>query len=189
MDPTPHTPATPSQMGDFPTVPEHGHKRHRRRRRHKPDVRVAALNITSFLDMSFALLTFLILGASFALAEGALSAKLPKSGQGGEGTPQVGETPQIPVLIVVAPGSGMQDFSITFEGMSAAPAVSNFDELATQLRSLRYDPQNNPGGSLKDDNPIVIQPRGGVVWQGVIDAFNAAQRARFSNVAIAKAQD
>lgn len=160
--------------------------RHRRRHRYKPEVRVAALNITSFLDMSFALLTFLILGASFAMSEGVLSAKLPQ-GAGGAAA-DLPQTPQMPLIVNVSSGGG-EAFRIDFEGMGGLAPTDDFKVLAETLRSLRHDPQNNPGGTLKNDNPVVIQPRGEVTWQGVMQAFNAAQRARYTNVAIAKATE
>lgn len=161
-------------------------KRRKRRRGPKPVIRVGALNITSFLDMSFALLTFLILGASFSMSEGVTSGKLP---QGGEGSAvQLPEAPKVPVVLNVRT-EGPDMYRVDFEGLRAIPPTGDFAALTESMRDLRFDQQTNPTGTYEPDHPIIIQPRGDVTWQGVMQAFNAARRARFSNIVIARATD
>ena len=46
----------------------------------------------------------------------------------------------------------------------------------------------NPSGSFKPDNPLIIEPDGRVRWQHVVNAFNAAVKARYTNVAFAQAR-
>jgi biopolymer transport protein ExbD len=160
-------------------------RRRKRRARHKPSIQVRALNITSFLDMSFALLTFLILGASFSPTEGSLKAKL--AGGTGPGTAVLDKTPTIPLVLIVDQGVNPGSYMVSFQSMAGMTPTDDFEALTQKLKQLRYDPQTNPSGVIKPDGDVIIRPRADVVWQGVMQAFNAVERAKFSNVSIIEA--
>ena len=65
----------------FPVVEEEVLKH----KKHKPSMHVAALNITSMMDLVLNLLLFFVLSASFALSEGVMPATLPTGGGEGAG--------------------------------------------------------------------------------------------------------
>jgi biopolymer transport protein ExbD len=165
--------ATPG--ADEGTVPQ-------RRVIKKANIRVPALNITSFMDMCFCLLTFLVLSASFAGSEGVLTAKLP-AGTGVGTVPD--QMPKNPIIIDLT-AVGQTEVRISLENVSEQPA--DF----TGLRDLLTRMQNNPAlgrhGPYDPGNPIIIEPEGRVLWQHVVNAFNAAVAARYTQIAFAQAR-
>ena len=55
------------------------------------------------------------------------------------------------------------------------------------LEKLQYDPDiDRRSGAFKPDNPVVIRAEAEVRWQHVANAFNAAVRARYSNINFAQ---
>jgi len=152
----------------------------------KPNIRVPALNITSFLDMSFALLTMLILLADFSAGEGVLTATIPV-GMGGTGTSDSTQMDKLPITIIVNPIKGQPDTCIiTVDGVSEFDKVASFTELGDKLIRVRKDPKTNPRGTYDSDTPIIIRPEANITWQHVVNAFNAAVRARFTKVSFAQ---
>jgi biopolymer transport protein ExbD len=167
-----------------PAIGQEGEVSPRWRRRKHIEIRVPALNITSFLDMSFCLLMFLTLSASFSAGEGVLTANLPV-GIGGTGDPNpTPETLTQPLHIIVS-SSGGDDCRIQIEELSNAPPT--FTALVDMLTSLRRDPVKNPNGPYPPETPVTIKPSSDVKWQHVVNAFNSAIKARFENVAFAEA--
>jgi len=138
-------------------------------------------NLSSMIDVIFLLLIYFVVTANFTVGEGVITAKLPQAEEGSAASPP----PDKPLNIVVS-SAGQYQYNITIEGMSQAPR--NFTELATLLERLQLNP-SNPGGSYKDDNPVMIKPDGTVRWQHVVNAFNAAIKARYRNVSFAKPTD
>ena len=67
--------------------------------------------------------------------------------------------------------------------------VDNFSQLIAVLEQLQYDPDRLRNGVYKPDNPILIKPAGQVRWQHVVNAFNSAVAARYSNVSFAQATE
>jgi biopolymer transport protein ExbD len=156
------------------------HDEEPKRKKRKPtNIRVAALNITSFLDMSFCLLTFLILSASLTAPEGVLSAKLPK-GEGGN--VQLETTPPEKELRILLSSNSVDSARIMVEGLPEA--TPDFKSLTAQLERLQFS-ERNPNGVYKADNPIIIKPDDTCHWQHIVNAFNAAVAAKFSNVSFA----
>jgi len=52
---------------------------------------------------------------------------------------------------------------------------------------LQYDPERGlKSGVFKPGNRVVIKPGAGVRWQHVANAFNAAVRARYTNINFAQ---
>ena len=149
--------------------------------RRKPPNRIGELNLTSMLDITFLLLIFFVLTASFAVGEGLLPADLP-AGQSAA-SPDDPEPPQQPIRITLR-SLGGDDVSIQVPGLPTPPA--GFTELYHDLRGLRHDPRTNPTGPYSPDDPIIIQPDGTVGWGHVVSAFNAAVRAEFTNVNFAQ---
>ncbi len=151
----------------------------------KPNIRVPALNITSFLDMSFALLTMLILLANFSVGEGVLTANIPV-GIGGVGKTDAVQLPKLPITIILDPVAGKPDDVLIRVDGAPFTSVTGFTDLGDQLARNRRDPRLNPNGIIPDDTPIVIRPESAIRWQHVVNAFNAAVRARYKSVSFAQ---
>lgn len=186
MPPTPPAPANkpqgPRRVTEAVAI-EQIKTKLRRRKSKKANIRVAALNITSFLDMSFCLLMFLTLSAGGAgVKEGVFTSNLTKiGGEGGAADPN--EVPKItrPINLVVSI-RGENQYVIEIDATQST--ASNFEALTKTLRELNT--AVNQAGVYPDDSPVIIRPRGDVPWYGVVSAFNSAVRARFKNVGFAR---
>jgi hypothetical protein len=68
-------------------------------------------------------------------------------------------------------------------------SYASFGELAGDLDRLRYDPEaGHLEGIYEPDNPVLIEPAPGVRWQHVVNAFNAAIAAKYTNVSFQKSE-
>jgi biopolymer transport protein ExbD len=143
--------------------------------------KIPDLNIVPMLDVCFNLLIFFIATAHFAAGEGVLPADLP-AGVGGKSSANAPKPPEQPLNIILG-ALGGEDVSIQIEGMTSPPA--NFAELFTVLKGLQSGP-SNPNGIYAPDNPVIIKPDGAVPWGHVVNAFNAAIRAKYTNVNFAQ---
>ena len=153
----------------------------RKARKHKTSIRVAALNITSMMDLVLNLLLFFVLSSSFALTEGSMPATLPTGGPGeGPGAPVAEElkAPKDPIIISLHK-LGSDRALIQIEGTNKA--VQNSDELFKMLEQYHAD------GIYMLDNPITIKPDSSATWNQVVDTFNAVIRARYTSVGFAPA--
>jgi len=138
------------------------------------------LNLTSMIDVIFQLLIYFVVTASFAPGEGIITANLPQ----GSGTADPLKMPDDPIRVVVSP-AGLSGYRLEIEGQGAP---RDFRELYEQLVLLQYDESRNQlSGSHKPSDPVLIQPGGEVRWQHVVNAFNAAVRARYTNIQFAQA--
>ncbi|MEO0965333.1 MAG: biopolymer transporter ExbD [Planctomycetota bacterium] len=155
-------------------------KAYRKQPRHsrKPDKGGMNLNLTSMIDVIFLLLVYFVVTASFAENEGVLTARLPqKEGQ----TQQTKDTPPpTQPLRIILRSTGQAGVDISVPGASR---VGTFSELQATLDRLMLDPERGKrDGIFEPDHPVLIQPDGQVRWDYVVNAFNAAIAARFSNV-------
>lgn len=152
------------------------------RQRRGRDVRPARMNLnfTSMIDVVFLLMIYFIITVNFAVGEGVLTAKLPQ----GTGEADAVDPPTRPLKLVII-DSGPTGCHIAIEGLPEAP--KSFTELATLLDRIQYDPKNGRRGAYKPDNPVIIQPTTNVRWQHVVNTFNAAVKARYSNISFAQA--
>lgn len=160
-----------------------------KRVKHKPNIRVAALNITSFMDLTFNLLLFFVLTANFASAEGVLLATLPKGGGGGGDTTietpddtKIDDRPPVRIFLQAVPGAGQSAF-IRIEGVPTSPG-QDYEQFYQMLKQWRRDPVSNPSGAYEPDQPINIQPDRNCSWNDVVNAFNAAVRAKYTSVGL-----
>ncbi|MEM0913484.1 MAG: biopolymer transporter ExbD [Planctomycetota bacterium] len=154
-------------------------EQYRKQPRHsrKPKKGGMNLNLTSMIDVIFLLLVYFVVTASFAEDEGVLTARLPQ--QKGE-TEQTRETPPpTQPLRIILRSSGQAGVDISVPGASR---VGNFSELQATLDGLMLDADRGKRGIFEPDHPVLIQPDGQVRWDHVVNAFNAAIAARFSNV-------
>jgi len=123
------------------------------------------------IDVSFLFLIFFLISTTFARPEGLLASKLPRQERA-----RAVSLPLSPIVVRVRQaGARPEDYKIRVDHVPQAPA--NFNELAGILRQL----QTQPGFDV--DTPVVILPDGGVLWDHVVNAWNAALRAGARNVA------
>lgn len=155
-------------------------------RKRKPIGRATMqLNLTSMIDVIFQLLIYFVITASFTVDEGVLTTKLP--GLEGETNSSAPKPPERPLNIVIST-EGHHGFRIRIEGLNRAPA--DFAQLGQMLVELQYDPtRGRTAGAYKPDNPVIIKPDATARWQHVVNAFNAAIEARYSNVSFARVSE
>ncbi len=196
LGPTPRPPQPPlSAPGSGPGAvhdlgaaiagaPEPTEGEPRRPRKHKVSIRVAALNITSFMDLTFNLLLFFVLSARFMSAEGVLPADLPSGSSGGAAVGSANAEPPTNPVVIALHSIGADAVVIQLEGSSTAAA--DFGDLYRKFNDLRFD-DHNSAGLYKPDNPITIRPDRNVPWKHVVEAFNALVRAKYKNIGFAPA--
>ena len=156
------------------------HEPHRKKEKGLEPVKMA-VNFTSMIDVIFQLLIYFIITATFVMGEGVLTVKVPQ----GPGDPKPQNTPPAQPLNILVGSAGVDGigYRVTIEGV-AEPA--NFNELSQSLIQLQYDPDRGYNGPYKPDNPVIIKPAAEVRWQHVVNAFNAALRARYTNIKFAQ---
>ncbi|MBB6430569.1 ExbD/TolR family protein [Algisphaera agarilytica] len=176
-DPHPVQPDSPHEA----TV----HHRSTRQRRGRRPAMVGELNLTSMIDVIFQLLIFFVVTANFMIDEGVLSAKLPQ----GAGSPTASDELPREKITIRLMSDPSDDALVSIErGPVGSPIrYASFGELAADLDRLRYDPDGSRlDGIYEPDNPVLIEPQGTVRWQHVVNAFNAAISAKYTNVSFAR---
>jgi biopolymer transport protein ExbD len=166
--------------GDDSPVAHHDMVSHEKVTKKRLPKKMPELNIVPMLDVCFNLLIFFISTASFAVGEGVLPANMPV----GQGVAQQDtDAPDQPIKIMLR-SLGADDIAIEIEG-SAVALGKDFNELFENLKRLQHNPEN-PNGIYSADDPVIIQPEGNVQWGFVVNAFNAAIRARYKKVNFAQ---
>ena len=138
-----------------------------RRRRAQPKPKMQP-PLTPMIDMTFQLLLFFLLAFQLRQPEGPIPASLPKAGQGRHEAPLAR-----PIHIVIRP---VGDNAARYEIGNVVTADP------TEIYSVLEARKSAAGTS---DLPVAIKPTGDVRWRFVVEAFNAAVRARFKNIAFA----
>ena len=172
--------STADPAPDQAAEPIHHTSARERRRETRP---IGQLNLTAMLDVTFQLLIFFIITASFAPNEGVLEADLPT----GPATAEPAAVPDQPInIVLVSLGQGpVGGQSVRIDVQTGTTlTVASFEELYQQLKAWQWD---GGRGQYRDDNPIIIKPGADVAWDDVMSAFNAALRARYTNVNFARA--
>lgn len=141
--------------------------------------RSAELNLTAMLDVCFQLLIFFVLTASFSVGEGILPADLPQ----GESQAESDEPPPTQPINISLRSLGGGDVAIELAGDPSPPGT--FQELYQKLQSMQVS-DANPTAPFNPDDPVIIEAEGSVEWTHLVNAFNAAVRARYSNVNFAQ---
>lgn len=170
-------PAAPtSGMALAPGATQDPTVHHEARPKKKVNPTKMELNMTSMIDVVFQLLIYFIITSNFVPGEGIITATMPS------GTGSAADVPKLeqPIKIIVS-SRGETGYRLDVDKSSIAP--STFGDLGKLLEGMRED----KGGAFSADNPIIIQPGGDVRWQHVVNAFNAALRARYKNIAFGQA--
>ena len=153
---------------------------HKRRKRTKGDESEMQLRLTAMIDVVFQLLIYFVVTASFALDEGILTTQLPT----GSGTGSAADMKKRPLTVVLTSVNDSVGYRVKIEGSNFAPR--NFAQLSDELRIMMRDPAKGLNGPYPPDNPVIIRPQAGVRWTHVVNAYNAAYRAGYSNINFAR---
>jgi biopolymer transport protein ExbD len=130
-----------------------------------------AINYAPMIDVTFLLLIFFLVTTTFERAEGILSSRLPRD----TGAPTV-PLPISPIVVRLnQTGPEIDDYNLGIDNIEQAPA--DFHELTVLLGEI----QTKPG--FDDETPVVIVADSKVRWDHVVDAWNAAVRCRYKNIA------
>jgi biopolymer transport protein ExbD len=128
------------------------------------------------IDVVFLLLIYFMAATNFKLGEEVYRLDLPR--RGAPTDPFV--LPREPLRIVVSTiGPGCL---IRLPGSATQP--ESFPELYAFLIENRRS-EGVVGGLFEADHPIVIEPTKTTRWEHAMEAFNAAARARYTNVTFA----
>lgn len=133
-----------------------------------------SMNIAPMIDVTFLLLIFFLVTTTFEKAEGLLASQLPQD----RGRPAVA-LPVSPIVIQLDQiGPGEEDYQISLRNVQRIPV--SFEELADILRMIL----DRPG--FDTETPVVIQAGERVRWDHVVNAWNAAVRCEFANIAFGR---
>ncbi len=151
----------------------------KRRGRVRPRI---ALNLTAMIDVTFLLLVYFMVATQFNLGEEIYRLDLPDRRSAQQADPF--DLDDEPLRIRVATtGTSLQDYSLHLDGPYKQPR--SFDDLHGFLIGRRIT-EATPGGLFQPDHPIIIEPSRTTIWQHALEAFNAAARARYTNIVFAK---
>lgn len=142
------------------------------------------LNLTSMIDVIFLLLIYFIITASFTMGEGVVVANLPR-GTGQAPDPDKPPPLKITVALTTLGNQGV-GYRINLLGFPEAP--HNFKQLYSLLVKVQSNPSKGRLGRYPVDSPVIIQPTAAVRWQHVVNAFNAAIKAKYENISFAQVQ-
>lgn len=145
----------------------------------RPLSRVSDINMTPMLDVVFLLLIFFVLTASFNVGEGILPADLP-SGEAEANADD--EPPPQPVEITLRSRGRGEMPAIDLGG---AGSLGSFLELSDRLSQLQRS-EENPTAPFSAEDPIIIRSDSEIPWAHLVNAFNAAFRARYTNINFAQ---
>ena len=145
-------------------------KRIQRRR----SVWMMSLNLTPMIDVVFLLLFFFLAVSRFRALEGMLPAQLPT-----QKVATTVEIPRIPIRIrLLADPKAPMVCHATIDRFEEAPI--RLDALATALRDIR---ENAPG--FDRDTPVQLWAGDEVVWDHIVNAYNATMAAKYKNILFA----
>jgi biopolymer transport protein ExbD len=152
------------------------------RRRKSRRVFSFTLNLTPMMDVMFNLLIFFIVTSAFTLPEGVLEARLPRTA--GISASAAMAVPVVPIRIYLEPASAGEVSVIRVSTSLKADAASlnlakDFDDLYTLLESLKQR------AGIGEATPVIIAAKPRVSWDQVVNAYNAAVRAKYKNVVFA----
>lgn len=140
------------------------------------------LNLAAMIDVVFLLLIFFMIATRFKLGEEIYRLDLPDRGEALAADPfQLDEEP-LRILISTL-GRDAEAYRIELDGPYERPRT--FGELHQFLLDRQIWP-GHPTGLFSPDHPIIVQPTATTRWEHAIGVFNAAVRARYTNISFAE---
>ena len=151
----------------------------RTRRSRKRGARLG-LNLTSMIDVVFLLLVYFMAATEFKLGEEIYRLDLPDRGRVADPF----DLPRDPLRVAVTT-VGETDYVLRLSGPETeCPRPATFQELFEFLDGRRRS-DRAAGGVFEADHPIIVAPTGRTSWDHTMGVFNAAVRARYSNITFA----
>ena len=142
-----------------------------------------ALNLTPMIDVTFLLLVYFMVATQFKLGEEVYRLDLPDQGTGVSLDPFALDEEPLRVKVATT-GIGPNAYRLRIEGPFEQPR--DFEQLHAFLRD-RLISADSVGGLFAEDHPIIIEPTRTTSWQHAVGAFDAAARARFTNITMGRA--
>jgi biopolymer transport protein ExbD len=155
------------------------------RQRHGRPHAGVGLNMTPMIDIVFQLLIYFLVATDFRLGEEVYRMDLPQRGAAAalRDPFELDETP-LRIAVTSTPDPH-HPYVLRIEGPYPQPGT--FRELMDFLRVRQINPSTS-GGLFEPEHPIIIEPSRGTSWQHAVEAFNAAARARYTNITLARAR-
>lgn len=151
-------------------------------RRGRENARIS-LNLVAMIDVVFLLLIYFLTVTDFKLGEEIYRMDLPQR-QPAAQLADPFELDEDPLRIIIdSAGRGDDHYAISLSGPYESPAT--FDDLYDFLNQQQIS-ENKTGGFFAADHPIIVEPARNVRWEHAIEAFNAAAKARYTNVTFSK---
>lgn len=138
------------------------------------------LNLTSMIDVVFLLLVYFMAATEFKLGEEIYKLDLPQ-----RTAADPFELPRDPLRVAVTTVGG-NEYVLRLTGpQTAGPRPATFEALFEFLDGRRRS-DRAAGGVFEADHPIIVAPTARTSWEHSMGAFNAAVRARYTNVTFAE---
>jgi len=155
------------------------------RSRHHDERPGIGLNLTAMIDVTFLLLIYFMVATEFKVGEEVYRLDLPRSLQSNQASDPFELDEQPLVIEVTSTGAAGRFYRLHIEGPYRDP--DTFDDLYDFLRSSQISDDATGGRPMFfPDHPIVIRPSRSATWDHTISAFNAAARARYTNIKFGK---
>lgn len=151
-------------------------------RRGRENARIS-LNLVAMIDVVFLLLIYFLTVTDFKLGEEIYRMDLPQR-QPSAQLADPFELDEDPLRIFIDSAGGDYDqYVISLSGPYESPAT--FEDLYDFLHQKQIS-EVTTGGFFAANHPIIVQPERNVRWEHAIEAFNAAAKARYTNVTFSK---
>ncbi len=131
------------------------------------------LNLPAMIDVVFLLLIYFVITANFTMDEGVIITDLPEASQ------SPAQDPKEPLQIGL---EGSYNEAWVRISLNNRP-FDSFTQLQQYLIEVQNDPSRARQGIYLPDHPIRVHPSRFTRWQHVLNGFNSALRARYTDVA------
>ena len=151
-------------------------------RRGRENARIS-LNLVAMIDVVFLLLIYFLTVTDFKLGEEIYRMDLPQR-QPSAQLADPFELDEEPLRIIIdSSGRGDNQYVISLSGPYESPAT--FEDLYDFLHQQQVS-EITTGGFFAANHPIIVEPSRNVRWEHAIEAFNAAAKARYTNITFSK---
>lgn len=143
---------------------------------------VMSLNLTPMIDTVFNLLFFFMVVSRFGAIEGLLAARLPVRTLEASVPGAVTAVPRTPLRIRIEMDA-VDDRTCRYRIDKLAEAPAPMRELPQRLASIR---EKEPG--FDTDTPVYLYADDSILWDHVVNAYNAAMSAGYDKIYFAGAR-
>ena len=157
-------------------------RKHRRRLMSRPRMQI---NLTAMIDVVFLLLIYFMVATDFKVGEAIYRMDLPDRSPSNQQSDPFDLDDEPLRISIASSGFGVLRYRLSIEG--PYPQPDDFEMLFSFLRDRQIN-EFTSGGLFEIDHPIIVQPTRTTRWEHAIETFNAAARARYTNVIFAPPQ-